>query len=98
NSHPAYREYPVVGISYDQAVAYCKWRTDRVFENLLLSSRIIRKEFTWSYDSIFTLEKYFEGEYYGLNPYSDTIIYPYYFLPDSSIYRFAEQEAQRINN
>ena len=28
--HVAYRDYPVVGISYDQAVAFCKWRTERV--------------------------------------------------------------------
>lgn len=31
-SHPAYREYPVVGISYEQAVLYCKWRTERLKE------------------------------------------------------------------
>ena len=31
-SHPAYRNYPVVGISYEQAVDFCKWRTDRVLE------------------------------------------------------------------
>lgn len=28
--HPAYRDFPVVGISYEQAVAFCKWRTERV--------------------------------------------------------------------
>lgn len=31
-SHPAYRDYPVVGISYEQAVNFCKWRTERVKE------------------------------------------------------------------
>jgi formylglycine-generating enzyme required for sulfatase activity len=30
--HPAYRDYPVAGISYEQALAYCKWRTERVKE------------------------------------------------------------------
>ncbi|MBI9069456.1 MAG: SUMF1/EgtB/PvdO family nonheme iron enzyme [Salinivirgaceae bacterium] len=32
--HPAYGEYPVVGISYQQAVAFCNWRSDRVNELL----------------------------------------------------------------
>ena len=26
-SHPAFQDYPVVGISWDQAVAFCNWRT-----------------------------------------------------------------------
>lgn len=30
--HKAYRDYPVVGISYQQALAFCKWRTERVKE------------------------------------------------------------------
>ncbi|MBK9283308.1 MAG: SUMF1/EgtB/PvdO family nonheme iron enzyme [Sphingobacteriaceae bacterium] len=30
--HPAYRDYPVVGISYEQALAFCKWRTEKVKE------------------------------------------------------------------
>jgi len=28
--HPAYKNFPVVGVSYEQAVAYCAWRTQRV--------------------------------------------------------------------
>ncbi|MCR9286502.1 MAG: formylglycine-generating enzyme family protein [Bacteroidetes bacterium] len=30
--HPSYDGYPVVGISYDQVVQYCEWRTKRVKE------------------------------------------------------------------
>jgi formylglycine-generating enzyme required for sulfatase activity len=30
--HSAFDSYPVVGIRYDQAVNYCKWRTERVKE------------------------------------------------------------------
>jgi formylglycine-generating enzyme required for sulfatase activity len=28
--HSAYKNFPVVGISFEQAVAFCKWRTERV--------------------------------------------------------------------
>lgn len=33
--HPAFSEYPVVGVSWVQAVNFSKWRTDRVNERLL---------------------------------------------------------------
>jgi len=33
--HPAYAEYPVVGVSWIQAVEFSKWRTDRVNEFIL---------------------------------------------------------------
>lgn len=33
--HPAFQDYPVVGVTWDQAQDYCTWRTDRVNENIL---------------------------------------------------------------
>jgi len=33
--HPAFQDYPVVGVSWDQVQDYCTWRTDRMNENIL---------------------------------------------------------------
>ncbi|MBS7564491.1 SUMF1/EgtB/PvdO family nonheme iron enzyme [Mucilaginibacter sp. Bleaf8] len=33
--HPAFQDYPVVGITWEQAQNYCTWRTDRMNENIL---------------------------------------------------------------
>jgi formylglycine-generating enzyme required for sulfatase activity len=38
-SHPAYRHYPVIGISHQQAMAFCKWRTDRVKEFVAIEEK-----------------------------------------------------------
>jgi len=39
--HPSYRNAPVIGVSYEQANLYCKWRTDRVMEFVLIRDGII---------------------------------------------------------
>jgi formylglycine-generating enzyme len=33
--HPAFQDYPVVGVNWDQVQDYCSWRTDRTNENIL---------------------------------------------------------------
>ncbi|MGZ3776675.1 MAG: SUMF1/EgtB/PvdO family nonheme iron enzyme [Mucilaginibacter sp.] len=33
--HPAFNDYPVVGVTWEQAQEYCTWRTDRMNENIL---------------------------------------------------------------
>jgi formylglycine-generating enzyme required for sulfatase activity len=44
--HPTFRNHPVVGISYDQVLDYCKWRTERVKEYF---SRAGKKELIFEY-------------------------------------------------
>jgi gliding motility-associated lipoprotein GldJ len=44
--HPAYADYPVVGVSWLQATQYCKWRSDRVNEKILMDKGIINPLFS----------------------------------------------------
>ena len=39
--HPSFQDYPVVGVTWDQANAYCQWRTDRVNEHILREKGIL---------------------------------------------------------
>lgn len=48
--HPAYAQYPVVGVSWRQATEFCKWRTDRVNEKILIDKGVLHTLF--DHDSI----------------------------------------------
>ena len=42
--HPAYAEYPVVGVNWIQATEFAKWRTDRVNESVLEREGFLKKD------------------------------------------------------
>ncbi len=50
--HPAFRDYPVVGVSWQQAVNFAKWRTERVNERLLEREGYIEKGVSLQIDSL----------------------------------------------
>ncbi len=42
--HPAYADYPVVGVNWIQASEFCVWRTDRVNEDILEREGYMKKD------------------------------------------------------
>lgn len=61
--HPAYRDYPVVGVSWIQANDYCKWRTDRVNEYILIREGVLDFNIDQEAEATFNTEAYLEGQY-----------------------------------
>jgi formylglycine-generating enzyme required for sulfatase activity len=39
-SHPAYGDYPIVGVSWKQAKAFCDWRSERVMERVTINKEM----------------------------------------------------------
>jgi formylglycine-generating enzyme len=64
--HPAYHDYPVVGVSWLQANDYCLWRTDRVNEWLLIKEGILDFDPDQKDENNFNTEAYLAGQYTGL--------------------------------
>ncbi len=75
--HPGYAEYPVVGVSWIQAVEYANWRTDRVNEMYLEQAGYLEKgsRFTSTSDANFSTDTYIAAptQTYGGN---DSLINP----------------------
>ncbi len=61
--HPAYRDYPVVGVSWLQANDYALWRSDRVNEMLLVEAGVLSYNNNQTKDNHFTTDAYLAGQY-----------------------------------
>lgn len=65
--HPAYNEYPVVGVSHLQAQDYALWRTDRVNEMILIDEGILLLDPAGQQGAEhFNTDAYLAGQYIGL--------------------------------
>lgn len=77
--HPAYSEYPVVGVTWLQANEYCKWRTNAVNLKILMDKGVITNIF--KEDSLqFRGKNNFDTDVYLDQPYA-------LFDGDSTIYK-----------
>lgn len=63
--HPAYHDYPVVGVTWVQATEYCIWRSDRVNEKLLIDNGVLNYDPDQKGMNNFNTEAYLASKYIG---------------------------------
>ncbi|MFH2143992.1 MAG: SUMF1/EgtB/PvdO family nonheme iron enzyme [Bacteroidota bacterium] len=65
--HPAYQDYPVVGVNWLQATNFCAWRTDRVNEYIMVREGLLYWDPSGQTgEENFNTEAYLANQYDGL--------------------------------
>ncbi len=80
---PMFDPYPVIGITHQQAIDFCKWRSDVVNEMLLISKGLLDP----STDSNFTTEEFLKGAYKTKKPRNLMVAYVTFRLPTINEFR-----------
>jgi len=83
--HPAYRDYPVVGVSWIQASDYCKWRTDRVNEYILIREGVLDFNIKQENSATFDTESYLAGQYGNIEGENGVIRNPQDLNPSNEV-------------
>lgn len=64
-TYPAYDFYPVVGVTWEQAIGFCEWRSDRVNEMMLIKNGYLENNNEQANEDNFTTEAYTNNLYQG---------------------------------
>lgn len=96
--HPAYRDYPVVGVSQAQAEAFAKWRSDRVFEYVLIKHKIIDRDTAQKPDTYFTITRFFDGNIKRNDQNLAIDFYPEFRLPTLAEHQQIVAYADSVSN
>jgi len=64
--HPSYNNYPVVGVTWEQANEFAKWRSDRVNEMMLVNKGVLDNNPNQLNSDHFSTDSYLLGEYEGV--------------------------------
>src|SRR5699024_8356490 len=67
--HPSFQDYPVVGVTWEQAIAHAEWRPDRRYEHIVKVAGIVvdyesKADHNASIDG-FNTDIYLNGQYQG---------------------------------
>jgi gliding motility-associated lipoprotein GldJ len=71
--HPAYRDYPVVGVNWLQASDFCNWRTDRVNEFIMIREGILEFAPDQRDGQTFNTDRYLAGNK-ATTPYVGAVV------------------------
>ncbi|MEZ5008507.1 MAG: SUMF1/EgtB/PvdO family nonheme iron enzyme [Chitinophagales bacterium] len=80
SNYTVYGNFPAVGITFEQANKYSKWRSDRVYEMTLIKTKNLENNYELDSLNYFTIEKYVNGQYFNIQPNLNVLV-PIYTLP-----------------